>query len=1289
MTTNWKVKPRGREDAPYVIVGDAPKPNEVDSGLALDGDTYDLLVDFLNEAGIDYKDVVFVNATQLSKRGGVLAAKDIIADAEVNLLPFIRAHERKIVIPLGNNALCATGVTKKPEKITSLKGTKCKSDLLPGQMLVPAIHPYSIQKEPELVDELMYLFNFAARVAKDPNAPDQVAIKIIDIVEPAQIKELVKCCKRDVYCAYDFETTGLDQRRDFPVTAAFCTGEYGSDGRLLVWFWVGYDALVPLYTNEELNAFIDEFEILFRNSGQDYHMVAWNKAFDDWMAETWIGVDFQGSDYDAMIMKWNVNSRRPHDLKNATAMYCGFSNYDKPVDDAVKEIAERRAKILTHEDDFRCLKLFNYDPIVAKTGFKWTKDVDKKLCAYALVPFDTLRLYNALDAAYTFLLFKKFQTTIKRENLSKSCAFRHRVSYELLAAEKRGMELDVEMNRRFSKELGIISDRCQKQIVDALAERGLDLPDFNPGSGDQLGEVLFGAPSVIPMVSVDALIDKYGWDEKVAQDRCAIIQEQFYGDCKWLKEQMEYKIYDYKDCAIKLQELFNKRYGFNPDVEEAWVYLHGLYEPEVFTKTGKPSTANAILVSIYEKDKHPFLSLILLKRKADKLKSTFVDAIHTKRGSDDCVRARYNVIGTDSGRISSSGPNCFHPSTELLTDVGWKAVHNITELHKVAQYNKDTHVISFVHPTNTYKRKFVGKLVHAYNQQIEFCVTPDHRTLVTNRKTLTCKDVLAKDFPKNGLIRHTGEFVGGMLDVNPDLVRFSIAYQADSTLRKCGITVFEFSKERKIARMRELLNRLQVVFSEGVKNKKTGKTVTFNIRRENMPELILVTADRKFTHDVFRLTRELMGVFESEIWLWDGFAKKNTSYASAYKNNADIVQAVCLLTGRRAKVRKYSYKTQDGAIRASWQVDASNNQYSQITNISVDNEDYDGNVYCLSVPDSYVVSRIESKKDGGYRTCIIGQCQNFPPYMRGQLRARKGYKLLEFDLSQAEIRVVAAYSGDINLLKALENEDVDVHSSIAAGIYSCDPSEVTKEQRRFTKTIVFGLIYGRGSWAMGVALGISQEEAQEFIDLFFSTYPDLKAWLDNQVKIAKRAPYYVYTPWGTRRSTKNVLSTDKKEVSHTERIAKNMPIQGAAGELTLYYICEIMDRCREGDYGVFMVNTTHDSVTFEVPEHLVWQEVVDKQGDKNVYCIKGPIADIVREVIATTAPVSPLDRVKFKADMELNDRWSGEPDLLRSIDPEKGGEKSIFRWDIIKSDEVMDREELEEFNELLDKAGEL
>ncbi len=308
--------------------------------------------------------------------------------------------------------------------------------------------------------------------------------------------------------------------------------------------------------------------------------------------------------------------------------------------------------------------------------------------------------------------------------------------------------------------------------------------------------------------------------------------------------------------------------------------------------------------------------------------------------------------------------------------------------------------------------------------------------------------------------------------------------------------------------------------------------------------------------------------------------------------------------------------------------------------------------------------------------------QNLNAFIRGQFIARPGYNILQFDLSQAEVRAVAAFSGDQNLIKAFT--EGDIHSNIASVIYKCDPKDVTKEQRRFTKTVVFGIIYGRGAYALSLALGCSKEEAQEFIDKFFSTFPDLKNWLDEQKKLARRKPYYIYTPWGTRRSTRNILSTDKAEVAHIERISQNMPIQGAAGELTLWYICEILDAFEEAGIEGYLVNTTHDSVALEIPCEYAYSVVIGEDDNgKEIKIIKGKAYNIVSNILNATVPIEPLDKVKFAADIDLSTYWECKPDLLRAIDPEKGGEKSLFRWDIIKAEEVMDKEELAEFMDVL------
>lgn len=296
--------------------------------------------------------------------------------------------------------------------------------------------------------------------------------------------------------------------------------------------------------------------------------------------------------------------------------------------------------------------------------------------------------------------------------------------------------------------------------------------------------------------------------------------------------------------------------------------------------------------------------------------------------------------------------------------------------------------------------------------------------------------------------------------------------------------------------------------------------------------------------------------------------------------------------------------------------------------------------------------------------------QNLTPYLRGILVARPGYTFVNFDLSQAEVRVVAIRSGDEALIEAIRTADsgeaADIHCAVAAKMYKIDSKEVKSHQRRAAKTIVFGILYGLGKNRLGLALGISDEEAQNLIDEFFETYPRVKEWIDNQKIIASKPPYYVTTSWGTRRSTRNIKSISKKISMHYERIASNMSIQGDAGEFTLWLICEMMRYIRKNGIDAHMVNTTHDSVTFEV---------IADSAEK--------IKTMINTIVNKGAPVEPLNNMKFKCDIDEGTYWYGKPDALKAIDPDYGSDKSKIRFDLITLDlEELDKEEVEELLEI-------
>jgi DNA polymerase-1 len=107
--------------------------------------------------------------------------------------------------------------------------------------------------------------------------------------------------------------------------------------------------------------------------------------------------------------------------------------------------------------------------------------------------------------------------------------------------------------------------------------------------------------------------------------------------------------------------------------------------------------------------------------------------------------------------------------------------------------------------------------------------------------------------------------------------------------------------------------------------------------------------------------------------------------------------------------------------------------------------------------------------------------------------ARKGCVLLAADYSQIELRIMAHLSGDEGLLGAFA-EDRDIHQATAAEVFDTPLAEVTKDQRRSAKAINFGLIYGMSAFGLARQLGISREEAQRYVDLYFLRYPGVKAY---------------------------------------------------------------------------------------------------------------------------------------------------------------------------------------------------
>ena len=196
-----------------------------------------------------------------------------------------------------------------------------------------------------------------------------------------------------------------------------------------------------------------------------------------------------------------------------------------------------------------------------------------------------------------------------------------------------------------------------------------------------------------------------------------------------------------------------------------------------------------------------------------------------------------------------------------------------------------------------------------------------------------------------------------------------------------------------------------------------------------------------------------------------------------------------------------------------------------------------------------------------------------------------GCLFLAADYSQIELRLMAHLSGDPAFTAAFRQGD-DIHRQTAAIIFNVPIAEVTGDMRARAKTINFGTIYGQGPFALSRQLGISQEEAKEFISQYFQRFAGVRTFLDRQVEIA-REQGYVETLLGRRRYITDIRDKNFNVRAFAERTAQNTPLQGSAADLIKVAMVRIHAALRRDGFRTRMLLQVHDELVFEAPEDEV------------------------------------------------------------------------------------------------------
>ncbi|SHF84757.1 DNA polymerase I [Flavobacterium defluvii] len=192
----------------------------------------------------------------------------------------------------------------------------------------------------------------------------------------------------------------------------------------------------------------------------------------------------------------------------------------------------------------------------------------------------------------------------------------------------------------------------------------------------------------------------------------------------------------------------------------------------------------------------------------------------------------------------------------------------------------------------------------------------------------------------------------------------------------------------------------------------------------------------------------------------------------------------------------------------------------------------------------------------------------------------ENHTLISADYSQIELRIIAALSGEENMIKAFQDGE-DIHRATAAKVFNVALEEVSREQRSNAKTVNFGIIYGVSAFGLSNQTSLSRSESAALIDAYYKTYPRLKSYISEQVDFA-REKGYVQTILGRRRYLKDINSANAVVRSAAERNAVNAPIQGSAADVIKIAMINIHKKLREENWKSKMLLQVHDELVFDV-----------------------------------------------------------------------------------------------------------
>jgi DNA polymerase I-like protein with 3'-5' exonuclease and polymerase domains len=431
---------------------------------------------------------------------------------------------------------------------------------------------------------------------------------------------------------------------------------------------------------------------------------------------------------------------------------------------------------------------------------------------------------------------------------------------------------------------------------------------------------------------------------------------------------------------------------------------------------------------------------------------------------------------------------CFSSDTEVLTEQGWVLFKDLDRTEKLAQWRAGE--ISFAKPLSYQVVPFKGDLVNIIGvRSTDLLVSPEHNCLqVFEDRGVGFTKAIDYVFGKTQQL-HAGDLDQGA-PVSLSEVSLAVAIQADAKVEiaKSGEwrIIFLLKKQRKVDRLVAVLNDLQIKFSTSFPPSKEDFTcIRFKPDRP-LPEILsLFVKDGKINKHF--VLKELLKIdttgrqfFLKELGYWDGTikGKHGWSYGTLTQDNADMVQAVAAVSDCRSTMKMTVLKSGKPFYVVGMTL-RTNRTWTKLYEKTM--VPYDGAIYCVTMPWSTVVVRRNGK------VMVTGQ-------------------------SQQEFRIFAHYEEGELLARYKINPKMDAH--VVTGIILKEKAGIILE-RRATKDINFGTIYGMGIAKMAKKLGLDDVTARRTLKAYHQALPGIKQ-LQKQLTACADAGEPIYT-WGGRR----------------------------------------------------------------------------------------------------------------------------------------------------------------------------